>query len=88
MAPQELVLNCLLFGGDPENHVFSVRIANAEDAHVLDLKDAIKAEVPVGLAHVDAVYLDLWKVSIPFDAQLSQAVEQYTYEGSSLRAVK
>lgn len=88
MASRELALNCLLFGDNPDNSIFVVRMAMANKPLVADLKDAIKAKVPVGLAHVDAHNLRLWKVSIPFDAQLTQAVEQYTYEGSPLRAVK
>lgn len=88
MAPRELALNCLLFGDDPENDIFVVHVAIVHGTVVADLKDAIKAKKPIALANVDANNLRLWKVSIPFDAQLTQAVEHYVYEDRPLRPLE
>ncbi|KZP31710.1 hypothetical protein FIBSPDRAFT_925558 [Athelia psychrophila] len=69
MASREIVLNCLLYGNEPEHP---------------QLQDAIKAEKSVDLAHIDANNLDLWKVSIPFDdSQYTTRVKEYAFENEN-----
>ncbi|KAF7976845.1 hypothetical protein HWV62_5548 [Athelia sp. TMB] len=86
MTRHELVINCLLYGEEPDDDIFEVRVP--EDASVMTLKDAIKAQNPNSLAHLDAHALRLWKVSMPCDSQLAAAVREYPYEDRHLRAVQ
>ncbi|KAF7980765.1 hypothetical protein HWV62_36811 [Athelia sp. TMB] len=71
---------------EPDYDMFEVRVP--EDASVMTLKDAIKAQNPNSLAHLDAHALRLWKVSMPCDSQLATAVREYPYDDRHLRAVQ
>ena len=53
---------CCIQGEDPL-YPFEVEIDSAKD--ISDLKEAIKEEAPHSLAGIDALELDLFKVSIP-----------------------
>ncbi|KZP31690.1 hypothetical protein FIBSPDRAFT_576853 [Athelia psychrophila] len=88
MASREIVLNCLLYGDEPEHHMFVIRIASTETT-VGDLKDAIKAKNSVSLAHIDADDLQIWKVSILFDSEYTPTVKEYAFENENhARAVQ
>lgn len=82
MASRELVLNCLVFGGDPERAVFEISIANTQN--VAGLIRAIKAHN----AHIKAKELSLWKVSIPYDSTFTTTVNEYTFENNSVRTMQ
>ncbi|KZP31679.1 hypothetical protein FIBSPDRAFT_576386 [Athelia psychrophila] len=87
MASREIVLNCLLYGDEPEHRMFVISIASTRT--VAQLKQAIKAENSVSLAHIDADDLQIWKVSILFDSQYTPTVKEYAFENENhARAVQ
>jgi len=60
--------------GDHPDHVFEVEIG--ANKSVAALKDAIKEKKRPYFDHVPADTLMLWKVSIPYDANLEQKVNE------------
>jgi hypothetical protein len=60
-----VTLNCLVWGDNPQENVFTVDIN--EGKLVSHLKKAIKAEQPKTFANIDSKNLKLWKVDMPID---------------------
>jgi hypothetical protein len=72
----QLVINCLV-RGDDSGRAFSVKIAKSETVGAL--KDAIKKKMEHACDGIDAVLLDLWKVSdsnLPDDRNLKDKISE------------
>ena len=72
LVGHNLQLNCLVLGDDP-GRMFKVQIAETAD-HVSDLRTLIKQERANTFRDVDAVYLDIYQVSLPDDAELDETL--------------
>jgi Crinkler effector protein N-terminal domain len=80
-----LQLNCWVFGDDI-TQVFPIKIVNTES--VGTLKEAIKDKKQPVLDHVTADSLTLWKVSVPANRRLQQALSSVPLtDETSLSAV-
>lgn len=64
----------------PSKRIFQISIDKTEI--VADLKDAIKLKSAPRLDHIDAVELELYKVSIPDNNDLGQALDSLLFDGS------
>jgi hypothetical protein len=67
--------------GDHPDHVFEVKIG--EDESVAALKDVIKEKKRPYFDDVPADTLMLWKVSIPYDANLEQKVNETEFDDNT-----
>ena len=63
-----LILNCLIFGDDPYNDLFTVKID--DHVNIYTLKDAIRSQMNPRLDYIAATQLDIWQAKIsPKDAK-------------------